>query len=694
MSTLRIARPAIAFVTGAAVAAQVLTGVPAATADTTPDTVPGTTPVTVTVNTRAGLAAVSDTAVGTNHAIWDSNLGTNETADLLKAAGVKMLRYPGGSYSDIYHWKTHTAPGGYVAPGTDFDTFISGARRTGAQPIIIANYGTGTAQEAADWVEYANVTKKYGVKFWEIGNENYGNGHYGADWEADDHADKSPAEYARNLIEYSDAMKAVDPTIKIGAVLTTPANWPDGIVAEGDQATWNDTVLSMAASKIDFVILHWYPPYSDAADVLTKTAHIPDMIYLVRKQIAKHAGARAGDIGIAVTEINSGIAPNTQPGALFAADAYAGLLEQGVFTVDWWNVHNGIGTVTTVAGQTDYGDFGMLSSGGCSGDTCEPPLNTPFAPYHALSMISSFARPGDRFVRAATDEPLVAAHAVRRADGDLAVLLINRDPDAEHQVKIDYAGFAPAAGAPTVQTLTNGATSISTGQTGTATAQTLPPYSLTTLVLHPATATTGAPTAPGQPAASGVTDKTATITWPAARPGASPIAKYEIHRQNGAVTEQLGETSGTSFTVRNLVPGTRYTVNVITRDTAGRVSWASPPLTFATGSPDESSCSVRLTDTNDWGNGFVATVDVTNTGTAAIDGWTLHFTWPTAWQSVSSGWSANWTQTGTSVTVTNTPDNGKLAPGASTSMGFVGAYSGPNVFPTAFTLNGTLCTAQ
>lgn len=213
-------------------------------------------------------------------------------------------------------------------------------------------------------------------------------------------------------------------------------------------------------------------------------------------------------------------------------------------------------------------------------------------------------------------------------------------------------------------------------------------------MLHPATATTGAPTAPGQPAASGVTDKTATITWPAAQPGASPIAKYEIHRQNGAVTEQLGETSGTSFTVRNLVPGTRYTVNVITRDTAGRVSWASPPLTFATGSPDESSCSVRLTDTNDWGNGFVATVDVTNTGTAAIDGWTLHFTWPTAWQSVSSGWSANWTQTGTSVTVTNTPDNGKLAPGASTSMGFVGAYSGPNVFPTAFTLNGTLCTAQ
>src|SRR3712207_8120353 len=42
----------------------------------------------------------------------------------------------------------------------------------------------------------ANVEKGYGVKYWEIGNENYGNGHYGTSWEADNHPDKSPAYYA------------------------------------------------------------------------------------------------------------------------------------------------------------------------------------------------------------------------------------------------------------------------------------------------------------------------------------------------------------------------------------------------------------------------------------------------------------------------------------------------------------------
>ena len=47
------------------------------------------------------------------------------------------------------------------------------------------NYGSGTAAEAAAWVKYANVTKNYGVKYWEVGNEVYGNGAYGSSWEYD-----------------------------------------------------------------------------------------------------------------------------------------------------------------------------------------------------------------------------------------------------------------------------------------------------------------------------------------------------------------------------------------------------------------------------------------------------------------------------------------------------------------------------
>ncbi|MFG1945783.1 cellulose binding domain-containing protein [Nonomuraea sp. NPDC048826] len=645
-------------------------------------------PVDVTVNTRAALAAVPETGIGTNHAIWDTNLGTNATADLLKAAGVRLLRYPGGSYSDIYHWADHTAPGGYVAPNTDFDTFMAGVRRTGARAMVTANYGTGTAEEAAAWVRYANVTKGYGVKYWEIGNENYGNGHYGAAWEADDHPDKSPAEYARHVVAYADAMKAADPSIKIGAVLTTPANWPDAIVAEGDEGSWNEVVLSAAGHKIDFVILHWYP------GALDRTGHVPDMVQLTREQIARHVGAGSERIGIAMTEFNTGSSSNgtnTQPGALAAADAYATLLANGVFSVDWWNVHNGIGAVTEVEGHTDYGDFGLLSSGVCTSDgsVCEPALNTPFAPYYALQMVGRFARPGDQFVRAATDQPAVSAHAARRPDGNLAVMLINSSRDTSYAATLDYAGFTPASGAPTVLTHTNGATAISTETGGTAGSRLLPPLSLTTVILRPDAPRPG-PGAPGQPVAGGVTDTAATITWPRAAPGARPVAKYEIHRQHGAVTEQLGETAGTSFTVRNLRPGTRYTLNVIARDTGGGLSWSSPPVTFTTTAPATSSCTAKLTVQSDWASGYVGSIELTNTG-APVDGWTLAFSWPRAWQSLGSGWSAVWTEDGRDVKAVSEPGNGALATGATTTIGFVGNYSGPNVLPSVFTLNGRVC---
>ncbi|WP_062350605.1 cellulose binding domain-containing protein [Herbidospora yilanensis] len=636
-------------------------------------------PVPVTVNARAGLAVVPDTGIGANHAIWDTTLGADETADLLKEAGVQLVRYPGGSYSDIYHWETHTAPGGYVAPNTDFDTFMAGARRTGAVPMITANYGTGTAEEAAGWVEYANVTKGYGVKYWEIGNENYGNGRYGTPWEADNREDKSPAEYARQVVAYADAMKAVDPTIKIGAVLTTPGEWPDAITASGDAGPWNQVVLTNAAAKIDFVILHWYPGATDRTDRIT------DMIQLAKEQVARHTGR--SDIGIAMTEFNTGSSANgatTQPGAVAAADSYAQLLAGGVFSVDWWNVHNGIGAIGQVAGHTDYGDFGLLSSGGCTSDgtVCEPAFNTPFAPYFALQMMSKFVRPGDQFVKATSGDPAVVAHAARRPNGDLAVMLLNTSHDTTRTVSLGYQGFTPSAAAPTGWLHTNGATALSTSPSTT-----LAPLSMTTFVVKASSNPAGLPGRPGQPVVSAVTGTTATVTWPAATAGSRPISKYEVHNQAGG---QFGETTGTTLTLNNLTPNTRYVVNVITRDTGGGTSRPSVPLTFTTGNPAPGGCKVTFTDASNWGNGYVGSLDVTNLGDP-IDGWTLTFTWPRAWQSLGSGWNGTWTQTGQTVTVTNADFNKTVATGATINIGYVGNYSGPNVYPTGFKLNGRVC---
>ncbi|MGW0606211.1 cellulose binding domain-containing protein [Streptomyces sp. NPDC002640] len=646
--------------------------------------------VDVSVNAGLGLGTIDRAAYGVNTAIWDSHMNDPEVVDLMGDAGVNVMRYPGGSYGDIYHWKDHTAPGGYVAPGTGFDEFMGTVRATGSQPMIIANYGTGTAQEAADWVRYANITKGYGAKYWEIGNEIYGNGHYGSGWEADDHPDKSPREYARNVLEYTRAMKAVDPTIKVGAVLTTPGDWPDGIVGEGDSADWNHTVLSAVAGTVDFVIVHSYPGGATADEALDRVSRLPGQLREVRRQIDRYAGERSAEIGIALTEVNSNVQMNSRPNGLFAADVYMTALENGVFNVDWWNTHNGPTKVETVDGDRDFNDFGLLSSGGCVGDVCQPPVNTPFHPYFGLKSLTTLGRPGDTMVASSTTDDQVAAHAVHRADGTLSVMLINKDPDTAHTADIDYAGYTPTAQAPVVHRYGRGDTDVTRVPATSGGPQVLPPYSITTVTVapHAASASVGAP---GAPKATAVDSGTATLSWSA--PARGTAVRYEVYERLGTNAQLLGTSTSPSVTLRNLPPGSEHTVNVLARDADGRLSRPSEPLTFATTAPRNSSCLVNYRVDTGWGNGFVASVTVTNLGDTAINGWTLDFAWPSAGQSVQSAWNAKVTGSGTRVHVTDNGQNAVLAPkgGSTATFGFVGANEGANPPPTVFTLNGTVC---
>ncbi|WP_330260448.1 cellulose binding domain-containing protein [Streptomyces murinus] len=652
---------------------------------------------TVTVNATAGLGTVTSTALGANTAVWDAYMNDPGVAPLYRAAGIGALRYPGGSYADLYHWVDNTAPGGYVAPGTDFDSFMGTAKASGAQPILIANYGSGTAQEAADWVRYANITKGYGARYWEIGNELYGNGVYGSGWENDTHADKTPDQYAREVKSYAAAMKAVDPTVKIGAVLTMPGNWPDGSVATGDTGDWNHTVLAAVAHDIDFVSVHWYPNTSDGDQSLAAVRQLPGELHEVRDLVDRYAGADSAHIGIAMTEVNSnsgGGAFTSRPNGLFTAEAMMTALENGVFTVDWWDTHNSAGTISTVGGETDYGDMGMLSNGSCSGGVCEPAVNTPFAPYYGIKTLGALSDPGDSMVASGTSGSEVSAHAVLRSDGDLGVLLLNKSSGTEHTVDLRYLGFTAASGTPEVQRWAPGDDG-PVDATGTATADsvTLAPYSITVLTLHPKSGTGSAAAtvgAPGTPRTTAVGAGTVGLSWPAAT---GTVDRYEVYEQLGTNIQLLGSSTGTSATLSNLPAGSRHTVEVLARDQAGHLSRPSAPLTFTTATPDDSTCTVSYQVTSGWGNGFVSNVVVSNVGPADIDGWTLTFDWPSAGQSLSSSWNANVTGDGRHVHVTNTDSNAELAPngGNSATFGFVGANDGANPSPTSFTLNGTVC---
>jgi alpha-L-arabinofuranosidase len=304
------------------------------------------------------LGTLTNTSIGVNTAVWDSHLLDSASLSAAKNAGVKMFRYPGGSTADNYHWQSNTEINGSTSSGDNFDAFMKGAQSIGVQPIITINYGSGTAQEAANWVHYANkggsgyngpvpsygggssTGHTYGIKYWEIGNEMYGDGWDGNGWETDQHT-HSPAAYGSNAVSYIQAMKAVDPSIKTGVTLTIPTS--------GTDAAWNPGVLSKACSSIDFVIVHWYPeaPGSESdASLLGDPSLIANIVSQTRSQINQYCGSHASAVQIMITESNSVYGnPGKQSvsivNALFLADDYMDWLQDGVTNVDWWDLHNG-----------------------------------------------------------------------------------------------------------------------------------------------------------------------------------------------------------------------------------------------------------------------------------------------------------------------------------------------------------------
>lgn len=444
------------------------------------------------------------TAFGMNTAVWDKNLLDPAVPGLLRQGGVTMLRFPGGSIADIYHWQDNSLTQGmqgYVSPNNTFDAFMKVTQQAKAQAFITVNYGTNKAgtdgedpAEAAAWVQYANRTKQYGIKYWEIGNEVFGNGTYGSQWEADRHADKSPTAYANNVLQFVRAMKAVDPSIKIG--ITLPA--PDLTEGTKKMADWDPTVLSIVGSQIDFIDVHWYPQWHDTSgnegpddQLLASTINVPTMLARFRSEIAQYSGANAKNIEILLGEVNTKVATKQRVSlvnALFLADVYMSWLGNGGTSVIWWELHEGLEIADSRSanayGSTNYGTMGILSDGDCKQGTCEPPPNTPFPPYYGLQMLTYLGRPGDQVVSANSKLALVSVYAVKQTNGNLAVLLINKDPSTTVTPTLALSGYTPAATATTYfyGMNSNAISSNSVKVAGTTLQTTLPPYSLTTIV--------------------------------------------------------------------------------------------------------------------------------------------------------------------------------------------------------------------
>lgn len=213
---------------------------------------------------------------------------------------------------------------------------------------------------------------------------------------------------------------------------------------------------------------------------------------------------------------------------------------------------------------------------------------------------------------------------------------------------------------------------------------------------------TGDTTPPPRPSnltASGTTGGRTLLSWmPPA--DTSDVAGYNVYGFDGwFVSTLLGTTTATTFEAPGVTgPLPQYYVRA--RDAAGNISLASNTVPAPTSSspPGPSSspssrpplCLVSYTNQAQWIRGFVAGITVTNTGSTAVDGWTVTFAFGGD-QQVTGYWGAVVSQSGTAVTASNAPWNAVIQPGASVSFGLQGIWAASNAPPTAFSLNGDAC---
>lgn len=415
--------------------------------------------VSVNVDATQVVRPVDARLFGINAAVWDSVFDTTNTISMLTDMDNQALRFPGGSLSNEYHWATNTSGSNTWQWATSFDAFAHVATSTRAQVFISVNYGTGTPAEAADWVRYSNLTKGYGFKYWEIGNENYGT------WETDTNTrPHDPFTYATRFKDYYTQMKAVDPTIKIGAVVETGeddyANYTDhpalnprtGETHNGWTPVMLATLKSLGVTP-DFVTYHRYgqaPGSENDAALLASSVTWANDAADLRQQLNDYLGATAGSVELVCTENNS---VYTRPGkqttslvnGLFLADSIGQALQTEFNALVWWDTRNaqetGNNNSAALYGWRQYGDYGITS-----GANPATPADR-YPTFYVAKLLKYFARGGDQVVRATTNYAELAAYATRRSDGTLALLVINKNPAAALDAAVALTGFTPGSSA-------------------------------------------------------------------------------------------------------------------------------------------------------------------------------------------------------------------------------------------------------
>jgi hypothetical protein len=430
-------------------------------------TVPASTPApavltvatdTIKIDANLVLTKISKYLFGANANLWMGQVVTvPNLMQYISDLSPNVIRGPAGSVSDVYFWNASTAPadvpaslrdaGGTAAPANywygqntqswtmSIDSYYALLQQTNSVGLQTVNFGysrygtsadpvAAAAHLAADWVRYDNGR----TKFWEIGNENYGN------WEAGYLIDTTLSaykqtqiitgtNYGQNFLIYADSMRSAAQSIRIdiriGALLLGgPVNGSNQV---GD---WNATALAAIGDKADFFIVHdYYPDEAYATDapgsqILSDAISVPatDMNYLN----TSISGSGVALKPIAMTEFN--ISSQGSQQQISFVNAMAGVLTVGELMKN----HFGQGSRWDLAnGWSGGNDQGMFYNSANTGDPNPSETNwNPRASFYTLYYFQKFM--GDRLVRStSTNSSLLAYSSTFETSNNIASVIVN-----------------------------------------------------------------------------------------------------------------------------------------------------------------------------------------------------------------------------------------------------------------------------
>ncbi|MBL8209504.1 MAG: cellulose binding domain-containing protein [Bryobacterales bacterium] len=537
-----------------------------------------------------------------------------------------------------------------------------------------------------------------GVKYYILDNEH-------SIWHST-HRDVQPtgaraAEIRNKMLDYAARIKASDP----GALIVGPEEWGwSGFIFSGYDQQWGsrngwsnlpDRTTQMGgmdylpwllsqwknsgAKPVDIFSVHWYPQGGEFSNDVSTTM-----------QLRRNRSTRSlwDPNYVDPTWINATV--KLVPRLREWANTYYYAGTPIAITEYNWGAENHINGATT---QADiYGIFGREGLDLATRWTTPDP-STPT--YKAMKMYRNYdgnkSMFGDTSVATTVPNPdeLSAFAAVRSSDGAMTVMVINKALSGSAQVSLNLNNFGAGTTAQAWQlTAANAITRIADVPVSGASLSTTVPGPSVTLFIVPPGSSTGnrAPTASFT--ATPTTGQAPLVVSFNAAASSDPdgsIASYRWEFGDGATATGVQAT-------RSYATAGTFTARLTVTDNGGATATTTRQITV-TAPPQTSGCSVRYVNTNDWGNGFLADVYITNNGSTQIRNWTL--TWTFAGnQRVTNLWNGRVTQSGKNVSVRNESWNATLAARATTQIGFVATYTGTNAKPTAFKLNNVSCAVQ